>query len=100
MNLYILDTPHKPYINSTQSVDPSDNLPFSGGDYKDNEDFTDIINKLQFRLERDVYEKKIKPSFLYEAIDFYNGPLILKSNQKNHSVFLQSHPNLKTCWSN
>jgi|GEM_PF-4031409 len=81
MNLYKLDTPVKPYIYRTQSIDPSDNLPFSGENYNENEDFTDTINKLHFRLERDVYEKKMTADFLYEAIDFYNGPLILKPNQ-------------------
>jgi len=95
MKLYTLNTPHKPYMNSTQSVDPSDNLPFAGEAYNKDENFTFIINKLEFRLERDVYEKKIKPSFLYQAIDFYSGPLILKSDQKKSLRFFTVSPKLK-----
>lgn len=95
MKLYKLDTPHKPYMDRTQSVDPSDNLPFSGGAYNDDEDFTTIINELQFRLERDVYEKKMTSDFLYEAIDFYNGPLILKSDEEKTLQFFTVSPRLK-----
>lgn len=58
MKLYKLGTPHKPYMNETQSVDPFDNLPFSGGNYNEDEDFTAIISKIEFRLQRDAYEKK------------------------------------------
>jgi hypothetical protein len=58
MKLYKLSTPNKPYMNRTQSVDPSDDLPFSRGFYNENEDFSELINKLQFRLQRDSYEKK------------------------------------------
>jgi hypothetical protein len=95
MNLYALDTPAKPYMYRTQSIDPMDNLPFSGGDYIDNEDLSRIISKLQFRLGRDVYEKKITSSFLYEAIDFYNGPLIVKNYSRYMLHFYTVSPKLK-----
>jgi hypothetical protein len=95
MKLYKLSTPNKPYMNRTQSVDPSDDLPFSRGFYNENEDFSELINKLQFRLQRDSYEKKIKPDYLYEAIDFYNGPLFLKSDQEKTLRFFTVSPKLK-----
>jgi hypothetical protein len=95
MKLYTLKTDFGTYINRTQSVDPSDNLPFSGGEYNDQEDFTAIISKLQFRLARDVYEKKMTSDFLYEAIDYYNGPLILNSVQEKTLRFFTVSPKLK-----
>lgn len=95
MNLYKLDTPDKPYMYRSQSVDPSDNLPFSGEDYNKSEDFTATINKLKFRLGRDVHEKKIKPIFLYEAIDFYSGPLLIKPDQEKSIRFFTVSAKLK-----
>jgi len=95
MKLYTLKAAFETYMNRTQSVDPSDNLPFSGADYNEDEDFTDIINKLQFRLARDVHEKKMTSDFLYKAIDFYNDPLILKSKQKKSLQFFTVSPKLK-----
>ncbi|TDW46559.1 hypothetical protein EV144_106231 [Flavobacterium sp. 270] len=95
MKLYTLKAGFGTYMNRTQSIDPSDNLPFSGHNYKEDEDFTDIINKLQFRLARDVHEKKMNSDFLYEAIDFYNDPLIIKPNQKKSLQFFTVSSKLK-----
>lgn len=95
MKLYTLKASFGTYINRIQSVDPSDNLPFTGSNYKEDEDFTDTINKLQFRLARDLNEKKMTSDFLYEAIDFYNDPLIVKSNQKKSLQFFTVSQKLK-----
>ncbi|MEW5675619.1 hypothetical protein ABGT15_04845 [Flavobacterium enshiense] len=94
MKLYVLNTAFEPNINRTQSIDPSNNVTFSGTDYNENEDFTEIINQLQYRLERDVHNKKFK-DFLYEAIDFYNGPLILEDNLCHMLQFYTVSPKLK-----
>ncbi|MBS7233631.1 hypothetical protein KHA90_21690 [Flavobacterium psychroterrae] len=96
MKLYTLKSAFGTYINRIQSIDTSDNLPFSGGEYNDHEDFTEIINKLQFRLERDVNEKKMTSDFLYQAIDFYYGPIIIKSDQEKTLHFFSVSPKLKT----
>ncbi|KFF06427.1 hypothetical protein [Flavobacterium reichenbachii] len=95
MKLYTLKADFGTYMNRTQSVDPSDNLPFSGGNYNEDEDFTDTINKLKFRLARDVNEKKMTSDFLYEAIDFYDDPLIVIPNQKKSLQFFTVSPKLK-----
>ncbi|KFF06433.1 hypothetical protein [Flavobacterium reichenbachii] len=96
MKLYKLKAAFGTFINRIQSVDSSNNLPFSGAEYNDQKDFTAIISKLQFRLARDVYEKKMTNDFLYEAIDFYNGPLIVKLNQSKTLQFFTVSPRCKT----
>ncbi|MBF7093521.1 hypothetical protein IUY40_18470 [Flavobacterium sp. ALJ2] len=58
MKLYTLKANFGTYINRIQSVDPVDNLPFSGGNYNEDENFTEqaspifgcMINKLAMKF--------------------------------------------------
>ena len=51
---------------------------FSGCNYREDGDYSDIINQLRFFLEvdGDIVEL-MTGDFKYEAIDFYNGPTII-----------------------
>ncbi|MEW5675965.1 hypothetical protein ABGT15_06590 [Flavobacterium enshiense] len=64
MKLYVLEALLGAYKHRTQSLEPSGNNTFSGTTYNEKEDFTGVINTLQYRLERDVYDKKKKKSFI------------------------------------
>jgi len=95
MKLFILENAKETYIYNVQSIESSTDSLFGGGNYNEEDDFTEIINTLQFRLEKDFNEKRYS-GLLYKATDFYSGPTILPFDQQKSLLFYTVSPKLKT----
>ncbi|POR19881.1 hypothetical protein BWK58_14215 [Flavobacterium columnare] len=81
MELYILKPKFDPYINRVETIYPEDMGWGEKISYNQEEDFTEGIKKLQFRLALDHNDKKIG-TIKYKGTDFYNGPDFLESSKE------------------
>lgn len=77
MELYILDAKFDPYINRIQTIFPNEMKWGEKIPYNLEEDFTEGIKKLQFRLALDNNDRKIG-GIKYKGTDFYKGPDFLE----------------------
>lgn len=97
MELYILDAKFRPYMDCVDAVYPEDMGWGEKIPYNLEEDFTEGIKKLQFRLALDHNDRKIG-TIKYKATDFYRGPDFLESSNEDvlHSLrFFTVSPKMK-----
>ena len=80
MNIYILDAKFRPYSDSVQTIFP-DEMALQKTLYNKEEDFTEGIKKLKFRLELDYNDRKFA-SVKYVGTDFYRGPNFLEPSKE------------------
>ena len=81
MELYILKPKFDPYINRVETIYPEDMGWGEKISYNQEEDFTEGVKKLQFRLALDHNDRKIG-TIKYKATDFYRGPDFLESSKE------------------
>lgn len=94
MELYILDAKFRPYSDSVQTIFP-DEMVLQKTPYNKEEDFTDNLKKLKFRLELDYNDRKFA-SVKYVGTDFYNGPNILNNETGGYNLnFYTVSPKMK-----
>ncbi|POR17415.1 hypothetical protein BWK58_15045 [Flavobacterium columnare] len=94
MNLYILKPKYNPYPTRVQTVYPEHINKFTGIPYREDEDFTEAINQLKFRLQLDHNDRK-NPNLKYIGTDFYNGPEFLETSEGNSLRFFTVSPKMK-----
>jgi hypothetical protein len=94
MNLYILKPKYNPYPTRVQTVYPEHINKFTGIPYREDEDFTEAINQLKFRLQLDHNDRK-NPNLKYIGTDFYNGPEFLETSEGHCLLFYTVSPKMK-----
>ena len=94
MQLYILDSKYDPYPDNVQTVYPDHINKFTKIPYKENEDFTEAINELKFRLQLDHNDRK-NPNLKYVGTDFYRGPEFLETSEGHCLHFYTVSPKMK-----
>lgn len=96
MKLFTLKSQIREYMDKVDSEYKNEDY-FSGCNYREDGDYSDIINQLRFFLEVDGDTGELMTGdFKYEAIDFYNGPTIIESSEKSLALnFYVVSPKLK-----
>lgn len=95
MKLYTIDYNINENYGVTEAINPETNLLYMGCKPRIDNDYTDVIEKLNFRIKADSVGKRF-PEMNYEAVDFFNGPQIIDdSNLALRFEFFIISPKMK-----
>jgi len=80
MKLYTIDYNIYDNYGVTEAIDPETKLLYRGCKPRDTHDYSDIVEKLNFRIKANSAGKRF-PEMNYEAVDFFNGPHIIDDSR-------------------
>ncbi|QZK90626.1 hypothetical protein K5V07_09030 [Flavobacterium sp. CHNK8] len=95
MKLYALKAKYGTYQSMIQALYPERVKSYYGISYREDEDFSESIKTLKFRIALDHNDRK-NPNLKYIGTDFYNGPNIINNETGGYNLdFYTVSPKMK-----